>query len=84
MKPQISKSHAKPRQAVLQGSPAQAKPSTGTSAPKNPLMFDDLHARIMVRAYELYVERGRREGYAEQDWLDAEREILNSTFPYRG
>jgi len=40
-----------------------------------------VHARIAVRAYELYVERGRREGYAEQDWLDAEREILDRTFP---
>jgi hypothetical protein len=27
------------------------------------------------------MERGRREGCAEQDWLDAEREILNRTFP---
>lgn len=42
--------------------------------------FDDLHARITVRAYYLYVERGRREGCAEQDWLDAEREVLNHTF----
>jgi hypothetical protein len=38
---------------------------------------DGLHARITERAYELYAERGYREGYAEQDWLDAEREILH-------
>lgn len=42
-------------------------------------MFDDVHARITGRAYQLYVERGRREGYAEQDWLDAEREIVGRT-----
>ncbi|HKC92610.1 MAG TPA: DUF2934 domain-containing protein [Nitrospira sp.] len=38
--------------------------------------FDDLYARIAGRAYELYVERGYREGRALEDWLDAEREIL--------
>jgi hypothetical protein len=43
--------------------------------------FDDLHARINVRAYELYVQRGCRDGHAEEDWLDAEREILDRAFP---
>jgi hypothetical protein len=28
--------------------------------------------RIAAKAYALYEKRGRREGYAEQDWLDAE------------
>jgi len=37
---------------------------------------DVLRARIERRAYELYVERGCREGCALEDWLDAEREIL--------
>lgn len=32
---------------------------------------DDRHARVAVRAYELYVERGRRDGKALDDWLDA-------------
>jgi len=27
---------------------------------------------IAAKAYALYEERGRREGYALQDWLDAE------------
>lgn len=36
---------------------------------------DVLRARIERRAYELYVERGCREGCALEDWLDAEREI---------
>ena len=39
--------------------------------------FDDLHARINVRAYDLYVQRGCRDGHAEEDWLNAEREILD-------
>jgi hypothetical protein len=37
---------------------------------------DELTARIEGRAYELYVERGRRKGCALEDWLDAEREML--------
>jgi len=37
---------------------------------------DELTARIEGRAYELYVERGCREGCALEDWLDAEREML--------
>ena len=37
---------------------------------------DDLQARIAKRAYELHAERGYRYGYALEDWVDAEREIL--------
>ncbi len=37
---------------------------------------DDLHVRIANRAYELHVARGYRQGYALDDWLEAEREIL--------
>ena len=35
----------------------------------------DLGPQIATRAYELYEQRGRREGHAGQDWLEAEREI---------
>ena len=35
----------------------------------------DLTPQVAARAYELYEHRGRREGQAEQDWLEAEREI---------
>lgn len=31
---------------------------------------------IALRAYELYLQRGGVDGYAEDDWLQAEREIL--------
>ncbi len=43
--------------------------------------FDDLHAHIATRAYELYIQRGCREGCAVDDWLDAEREIVSREFP---
>jgi len=35
----------------------------------------DLKPQIAKRAYELYEQRGRRDGQADQDWLEAEREI---------
>jgi hypothetical protein len=37
---------------------------------------DDSQVRIAKRAYDFYLERGSRTGYALDDWLDAEREIL--------
>jgi hypothetical protein len=40
--------------------------------------IDDLEGRIAIRAYELYVQRGWREGCSLEDWLDAERDILSS------
>jgi hypothetical protein len=56
--------------AVASKSTRQARPS-----------FDDLQAHITARAYELYVERGYRDGCGLQDWVDAEREILSREFP---
>jgi len=35
-----------------------------------------LEQDIRVRAYSLYVQRGRRNGFALDDWLEAEAEIL--------
>jgi hypothetical protein len=36
----------------------------------------DLQQQILKRAYELFEERGHVDGYADQDWLKAEEEIL--------
>jgi hypothetical protein len=52
--------------------PSAQKPS---ALPLSPC--EDLHALIAKRAYELYSERGGRNGSALDDWLDAEREILS-------
>jgi hypothetical protein len=35
-----------------------------------------LEERIRRRAYELYLERGNQSGSAQEDWLQAEEEIL--------
>ena len=37
---------------------------------------DDVQARIAKRAYEIHAQRGYRYGYALEDWLEAEREVL--------
>lgn len=34
-----------------------------------------LEKEVQVRAYELYVERGKGYGFALQDWLEAEAEV---------
>ena len=34
--------------------------------------------KVRVRAYELYQGRGRIDGHAEEDWLQAEREVAGS------
>jgi hypothetical protein len=42
---------------------------------------DDLQARVATRAHELYVNRGGGDGYALNDWIQAEREILSQVPP---
>jgi hypothetical protein len=37
----------------------------------------DDRERIAMRAYELYLARGRGEGAAMEDWLRAEQELTN-------
>jgi Protein of unknown function (DUF2934) len=39
----------------------------------------DPRDRIALRAYELYLARGGRDGGDFDDWLDAERELTAST-----
>jgi hypothetical protein len=36
----------------------------------------DLSAQIRERAYQLYLERGSTPGHENEDWLNAEREVL--------
>jgi len=39
-------------------------------------LHSDTAERIRRRAYELYEQRGRVDGFASDDWLQAECEIL--------
>ena|SRR5258705_9239214 len=44
----------------------------------------DLQDQIRTLAYEIYEHRGRHDGFAEQDWLEAEVEILAEANASRG
>jgi hypothetical protein len=55
-----------------------AKPATFPSAPKkNGHANSDLESAIRARAYEIYERRGRYDGYAQDDWLQAEAEVVS-------
>ena len=62
----------------LAPAPAMAKPRNakkGDSAPGDTTAANSDRDRIAMRAYELYLERGRGDGAAMDDWLAAEREL---------
>ena len=42
---------------------------------------DPVRDAIAVRAYELFVARGREHGHALEDWLRAEHELLSGAPP---
>jgi hypothetical protein len=69
----VSKVHkqAKPNIAVV------PQPSLSTTAITPGTLPSQETARIRERAYELYEVGGRKPGHDEQDWLQAEQEILN-------
>lgn len=41
--------------------------------------FDEPRQKIRERAYQLYEQRGRCDGYALEDWLQAEAEVTGRT-----
>ena len=53
-------------------------PVKAPSSAENPV---DLTPQIATRAYELYQQRGRGDGKANQDWLEAERETRKDQPP---
>jgi hypothetical protein len=52
--------------------PPTAQPVT----PPSPTTAKVPHERIAMRAYEKWVKRGRPQGTALQDWVEAEAELL--------
>jgi len=56
-----------------------SNPATPTKSAGTPKMSpNDAQAqdRIALRAYALYEQRGRQEGRALEDWVNAERELV--------
>jgi hypothetical protein len=45
---------------------------------QTPTSGDDQQEQIRRRAYELYEQRGRGDGFALDDWLQAEWEVTGS------
>lgn len=64
--------------------PSAKKPSvsqfepTLSGAPVPQPQPTDVTELIRARAYQLYELRGRKEGHAEEDWLQAEIDFLSS------
>lgn len=57
--------------------PRSAAPRLSPSELKRPIELPDgMWDRIAKRAYELWEERGRREGSHVEDWADAEAEVM--------
>ena len=58
--------------------PATAAASvTAVPANGNGASAFNVESAIRARAFELYEKRGRQDGFAQQDWLQAESEILS-------
>lgn len=55
--------------------------SPGEEGVPPPADADAVHAKIAVRAYALYEERGCRQGCDLQDWLEAERLVWEERRP---
>ena len=56
--------------------PPKKKPATVTGEPQDL----ELERQIRERAYELYEERGRQDGHAEEDWFGAKEELTQKKF----
>ena len=59
---------------TAKASPSGAKSGSTEQASKGAQTQD----RIARRAYELYEQRGRRDGWALEDWLNAERQLVGA------
>jgi DUF2934 family protein len=53
----------------MNANPRKKSPGTVTSE------AEDIESQIRLRAFELYQDRGRKDGHELEDWLRAEDEI---------
>lgn len=58
-----------------------AKSKSRESRSRKPAHSSEIEERIRQRAFELYEWRGRVDGFALDDWLQAERELLRRQKP---
>lgn len=64
------------RQQHLKGMRNEKDVTIQKDNPHEGALSDELREHVAQRAYELYLDRGRRDGCDLEDWADAEREIL--------
>jgi len=57
------------------------KPKSREPRSRRPKPVSNPEEKIRLRAYELYEQRGRIEGFALDDWLQAEAEIRGAKKP---
>jgi hypothetical protein len=81
MKPPSAKGKDEKKPRVIVSVQDRQSPESGGSTRFGQPAFEDLHAKISCRAYDLYLQRGCRDGHALEDWLDAEREIFDRECP---
>ncbi|MGH7206257.1 MAG: DUF2934 domain-containing protein [Nitrospiraceae bacterium] len=78
MKPKQSRTTSSRKRTTSSTNKSSARRSRGTQLTARPQEATGLQARIAKRAYELYEQRGGQDGYALEDWLQAEREIRDA------
>jgi len=62
----------------MKRTPMTTKSKSRKPRSPKPAQANDIEERIRRCAYKLYEQRGRIEGFALDDWLQAEREILGA------
>ncbi|MBI4402491.1 MAG: DUF2934 domain-containing protein [Nitrospirae bacterium] len=76
----MNKKKAKPVKAKSPSKPISKPKSPPRSPPRDqpkPIELPDgMWERIAKKAYELYEQRGKREGHALEDWLEAEAIVM--------
>jgi len=63
--------------------PMKTKSKSRESRSENAKFPTGVEERIRQRAYELYLQRGRVDGFALDDWLQAEGEIVGTRKPLK-
>ena len=58
--------------------PIESRSNGNTSTHQPDEQSQDGYMRISERAYALFEERGRNDGHALEDWLEAEQQVLNN------
>jgi Protein of unknown function (DUF2934) len=56
-----------------------ATPTMSAGTPKMSPNDAQVQDRIALRAYALYEQRGREEGRALEDWVNAERQLASAS-----